>query len=130
MDERLYLINLYDYYGDLLTQKQKDYFEEYYFNNLTLLEISENYEVSRNAVHKQLKEVEEKLKHYEQCLEIYKKRNKKSTRRIATNNKRKRDQKEPTPMVPRKEVKKHKRIEELTKLISEKEIKEEILELL
>ena len=40
MDERLYLINLYDYYGDLLTQKQKDYFEEYYFNNLTLLEIS------------------------------------------------------------------------------------------
>ena len=62
MDERLYLINLYDYYGDLLTQKQKDYFEEYYFNNLTLLEISENYEVSRNAVHKQLKEVEEKLK--------------------------------------------------------------------
>lgn len=97
MDERLYLINLYDYYGDLLTQKQKDYFEEYYFNNLTLLEISENYEVSRNAVHKQLKEVEEKLKHYEQCLKIYKK---------------------------------HKRIEELTKLISEKEIKEEILELL
>lgn len=97
MDERLYLINLYDYYGDLLTQKQKDYFEEYYFNNLTLLEISENYGISRNAVHKQLKEVEEKLKHYEQCLEIYKK---------------------------------HKRIEELTKLISEKEIKEEILELL
>ena len=97
MDERLYLINLYDYYGDLLTQKQKDYFEEYYFNNLTRLEISVNYEVSRNAVHKQLKEVEEKLKHYEQCLEIYKK---------------------------------HKRIEELTKLISEKEIKEEILELL
>ena len=45
MDERLYLINLYDYYGDLLTQKQKDYFEEYYFNNLTLLEISENYDV-------------------------------------------------------------------------------------
>lgn len=80
-----------------INSKTKRLFWEYYFNNLTLLEISENYEVSRNAVHKQLKEVEEKLKHYEQCLEIYKK---------------------------------HKRIEELTKLISEKEIKEEILELL
>ena len=74
MDERLYLINLYDYYGDLLTQKQKDYFEEYYFNNLTLLEISENYEVSRNAVHKQVKDAEDKLVEYEKKLGLYQKR--------------------------------------------------------
>lgn len=73
MDHRLYLIYLYDYYGELLTEKQRDYFEEYYFNNLSLLEISENYQVSRNAIHKQLKEVEEKLNRYEQILEMYKK---------------------------------------------------------
>lgn len=73
MDNRLYLIDLYDYYGELLTKKQQDYFEDYYFNNLTLLEISENYSVSRNAIHKQIKEAEEKLKKYEQCLEFYKK---------------------------------------------------------
>ena len=70
MESRFYLINLYDIYGDLLTEKQKEYFEDYYFNNLTLSEMSENYEVSRNAIHKQLKEVEEKLNKYEETLKI------------------------------------------------------------
>lgn len=76
MKERLYLIDLYDYYGDLLTEKQKIYFEDYYFNNLSLAEISENYDISRNAIHKQLKEVENKLEYYENILEIYKRKNK------------------------------------------------------
>lgn len=76
MKERLYLIDLYDYYGDLLTDKQKIYFEDYYFNNLSLAEISENYDISRNAIHKQLKEVENKLEYYENILELYKKKNK------------------------------------------------------
>lgn len=76
MEERLYLINLYDYYGELLTDKQKIYFEEYYFNNLSLAEISENYEISRNAIHKQLKEVESKLLHYEDILSLYNKKQK------------------------------------------------------
>lgn len=76
MQERLYLINLYDYYGELLTDKQKDYFEEYYFNNLSLAEISENYNISRNAIHKQIKEVESKLLHYEDILSLYNKKQK------------------------------------------------------
>ena len=76
MQERLYLIDLYDYYGDLLTEKQKIYFEDYYFNNLSLAEISENYDISRNAIHKQLKEVENKLEYYENVLELYKRKNK------------------------------------------------------
>lgn len=76
MEERLYLINLYDYYGELLTDKQRDYFEEYYFNNLSLAEISENYDISRNAIHKQLKDVEGKLLHYESILSLYHKKQK------------------------------------------------------
>ena len=60
MQNRLYLIDLYDIYAELLTEKQKNYFEAYYFDNLSLGEIAENNNVSRNAVHKQLKEVEEK----------------------------------------------------------------------
>lgn len=76
MQERLYLIDLYDYYGELLTEKQKIYFEDYYFNNLSLAEISENYDISRNAIHKQLKEVENKLEYYESILELYKRKNK------------------------------------------------------
>ncbi len=73
MDKTIYLINLYDYYGDLLTDKQKDYFKDYYFDNLTLSEISENKNVSRNAAHKQIKDAENKLLHFEEILSQYKK---------------------------------------------------------
>jgi len=70
MDYRLYLISLYDIYGELLTKKQQEYFEDYYFNNLTLSEISENYGVTRTAIHNQLKESEEKLEHFESLLKV------------------------------------------------------------
>ena len=76
MENNIYLCNLYDCYSKLLTDKQKLYFEDYYFNNLSLSEMSENYEVSRNAVHKQLKDTVSKLEEYEEKLKIYKKNNK------------------------------------------------------
>lgn len=66
----LYIISLYDIYNSLLTNKQKLYFEDYYFNNLSLSEMSENYEVSRNAIHKQIKEVNSKLEDFELKLKI------------------------------------------------------------
>lgn len=69
------LIELYDIYSDLLTDKQKMYFEDYYFDNLSLQEISENYNVSRNAVHNSLKDTEEKLIYYEEKLKIHYKNN-------------------------------------------------------
>ena len=74
MDKTIYYNNLYDYYGNLLTDKQKDYYEDYYFNNLSLAEIAENYDVSRNAVHNQLKIAIEKLEYYERTLKLYEKR--------------------------------------------------------
>lgn len=73
MESRFYLIDLYDIYGDLFTDKQKEYFEDYYFNNLSLSEMGENYNVSRNAIHKQIKGLEEKLNKYESILHIYEK---------------------------------------------------------
>lgn len=75
MEERDYLIILYDFYSELLTDKQKEYFEDYYFSNLSLGEIAENTGLSRNAIHKNIKTVEEKLMFYEEKLELYKKRN-------------------------------------------------------
>jgi predicted DNA-binding protein YlxM (UPF0122 family) len=72
MDEQTYLTILYDYYGDLFNEHQKSYFEDYYFDNLSLGEMSENYNVSRNAIHKVIKNVEEKLKEYEDKLHLYK----------------------------------------------------------
>ena len=71
MDNQVLLSILYDYYGELLTDKQQNYFKDYYFDNLTLSEISENYNISRNAIHKSLKEIEEKLLYYEEKLKLY-----------------------------------------------------------
>ena len=34
MKELIYLHDLFDLYGELLTDKQQTYFKEYYFNNL------------------------------------------------------------------------------------------------
>ena len=50
MEEREYLIILYDFYCELLSDKQKEHFEDYYFNNLSLGEISENENVSRKDI--------------------------------------------------------------------------------
>lgn len=73
MDKTIYYNYLYDYYGSLLTDKQRTYYEDYYFNNLSLAEIAENNKVSRNAVHNQLKIVIEKLEFYEENLKLYEK---------------------------------------------------------
>lgn len=73
MESRLYLTSLYDIYGSLLTDKQQKYFENYYFDNLSLSEISENEEISRNAVHKHINDAKEKLEYYEKELRIYEK---------------------------------------------------------
>ena len=70
MDRQDKLIILFDYYEDLLTESQKSYFIDYYFNNLTLAEISENMNVSRNAVSKDLKLTVEKLNNYEEKLKL------------------------------------------------------------
>ena len=73
METRDYLIILYDFYGELFNEKQKLYFENYYLENLSLSEISENLGVSRNAIHKVIQSMEEKLLFYEEKLELYKK---------------------------------------------------------
>ncbi len=76
MEDIVYYSELYDLYKNLLTDKQREYFEEYYFNNLSLQEISENEGISRNAIHKMIKNIENKLYFYEDKLELYKKNQK------------------------------------------------------
>jgi len=73
MDERTKYIILYDYYENLLNDNQKDIFKDYYFDNLSLNEIAENNGVSKNAIFKQLKSIEEKLIDYEEKLQFDKK---------------------------------------------------------
>lgn len=76
MDSILYYTMLFDTYGELLTEKQKNYFQEYYFLNLSLAEIAEKYKVSRNAIHNLLKDTKNILEHYETVLHLVEKQDK------------------------------------------------------
>lgn len=68
LEKKTYYNNLYDYYRELLTDKQRHYFENYYFDDLSLAEIASQHQVSRNAVFDQLKKVYTSLAYYEEKL--------------------------------------------------------------
>lgn len=70
MNNREEFINIYLIYKDLLTKKQQDYFKYYYFEDLSLSEISENMLVSKAFVGKTLKQIENKLNDLESTLKI------------------------------------------------------------
>lgn len=76
MQKKLYYIELFDCYGTLLTEKQRIYFMDSYFHDLSLSEIGENHCVSRNAVSKQLKDTVLKLEEYEKKLHLLEKKKK------------------------------------------------------
>ena len=73
MNEQDKIIILYDYYSELFSDMQKKYFEAYYFDNLSLSEIALNEDKSRNAIHKSIKNVVNKLYEYEDKLKLYSK---------------------------------------------------------
>ena len=64
---------LLEIYGKLLTEKQYDLLNDYYNNDLSLAEIAENEEITRQAVRDNLKKGERKLFYYEEKLGIMKK---------------------------------------------------------
>jgi predicted DNA-binding protein YlxM (UPF0122 family) len=68
IDKVTKVVNLYDLYGTLLTQRQRELVEMYYFDDWSLAEIAENLGVSRQAVHDNLRRAEEQLDSYERAL--------------------------------------------------------------
>ena len=64
------IIELYDLYSGLLTDKQRSYFEDYYYMDLSITEIAENYSISRNGVFDQLKRTTKLLEEYESILKL------------------------------------------------------------
>ena len=68
--DRELICGLYDLYSNLLTEKQKNYFEDYYFMDLSLAEIAENNNVSRNAVFDQIKRTVNTLLEIEQAVKL------------------------------------------------------------
>ncbi len=70
MNEILQLTLLYDFYGELLTEKQKLVYDMYYQNDLSLSEIGQELSISRQAVRDQLKRTEKILQEYEKKLRL------------------------------------------------------------
>ena len=61
---------LYDFYGELLTEHQKQIYESYVYENLSLSEIAEEQGVSRQAVHDIIKRCDKILMEYEEKLKL------------------------------------------------------------
>ena len=61
---------LYDFYGDLLTQHQKEIFEAYVLQDLSLGEIAAETGISRQGVHDMIKRCNTLLSGYEEKLKL------------------------------------------------------------
>ncbi|MBN2908259.1 YlxM family DNA-binding protein [Polycladomyces sp. WAk] len=70
---------LYDFYGPLLTEKQRAMLELYYHEDWSLGEIAEHHGISRQAVFEAIKRAQTALEELEQRLQLLEKHN----RRVA-----------------------------------------------
>ncbi|NLK12187.1 MAG: hypothetical protein GX312_01155 [Candidatus Phytoplasma sp.] len=68
------LNQLFELYQDLLTEKQREYYQLYYYEDYSLQEIATTLSISRNAVYDQLNKVEQHLLNYEQILKLNEKK--------------------------------------------------------
>lgn len=64
---------LFDFYQCLLTDKQRQYMDLYYLEDLSLGEIAEEYGVSRQAVYDNVRRTEAMLEDYEAKLNLFSK---------------------------------------------------------
>ena len=72
MDKKVEVSILCQIYGKLLTEKQYNYIDDYYNNDLSLSEMADNYGITRQAARDNIKKGESKLFEYEEKLGIMK----------------------------------------------------------
>ena len=68
MEKNVEISILCDLYGNLLTKKQLKFIDDYYNNDLSLSELAENHDITRQAVRDNIKKGEKKLFEYEEKL--------------------------------------------------------------
>ncbi len=73
MEERYRQALLYDFYGDLLTAHQQQIYEDFALNDLSLSEIAEEQNISRQGVHDLVKRCNKLLSGYEEKLHLVEK---------------------------------------------------------
>lgn len=64
---------LYDFYGELLTEHQKQIYEDVVFNDLSFSEVAEERGISRQGVHDLMKRCTRTLQDYERKLGLVEK---------------------------------------------------------
>ena len=67
---------LYDFYGDLLTDHQRKIYEDAVYNDLSLVEIAQEYDISKQGVHDLLRRCTKSLEGYESRLHMIEKTDK------------------------------------------------------
>lgn len=70
MDNREYITTLYEIYKELLSEKERNYFEYYYFEDYSMQEIADLYKVSKAYASKYLNQINDKIINYEKILKI------------------------------------------------------------
>ena len=70
MEPKVRQTYLYDFYGELLNEHQQKIFEAFVFDDLSLGEIAEEQDISRQAVHDTIKRSSKKLEEYENKLHL------------------------------------------------------------
>lgn len=73
MEEKVRISMLWQIYGKLLTEKQYEMINDYYNNDLSLSELAENHDITRQAVRDNIKKGENKLFELEEKLRYYEK---------------------------------------------------------
>ena len=66
---------LYDFYGELLSDRQKLIYEDAVYNDCSLTELAQEYDISRQGVHDLLKRCDRILEEYESKLKLVEKFN-------------------------------------------------------
>ena len=70
MPKSMEIIWMYDFYGEMLTEKQRRVFELYYEQDLSLAEIAENQNITRQGVRDSIKRAEAQMLEMEERLHL------------------------------------------------------------
>ncbi|MBO6215418.1 MAG: winged helix-turn-helix transcriptional regulator [Lachnospiraceae bacterium] len=68
MDEKLHRVDLFDFYGELLSEHQREIYEAYACEDLSLAEIAETVGISRQGVSDQIRRCTHMMEGYEEKL--------------------------------------------------------------